>query len=473
LLRYFRINDPYRLVIIFFLLLIVRLPFIFSDGLITVQELKWMVIGEKLSAGGPMYVSVWDHTGPLSSLLYWCLHELFGRSHLAYQWLGFLVFFFQAAYFNTFLIQRKAYNENSYVPALIYILLGQLIFDTMYPSPELLGMTFWLMAANSLFAHLETRQKNDVNLLNIGIFSGIASLFFLPYVLFLIAFALGLLFYTTTIPRRYLLLIYGVFFVFLLLWMFYYLGGHSEELQVAFFTGLFKSETYQFLDSRSIIAIIVVPALLVMWGILSVLNYPSYINYQVRIQSIFLIYLVIGTLGWFVYSAHSGSYFIIFVPAAAFFLTHFFLLIRRALKREGIFAGFAVVMLLMLYGPVFSIFGLNRLVDVQTLLLPDAGSMPNRPDDRLLVLGQDMVPYQQARLATPYLDWQLSSLQLGRLNYYDNLIAIHDHFLADKPQRIIDHHNIMEGVFEKIPQLQSMYIKRSADPAVYVLRSPE
>jgi hypothetical protein len=70
LLGYFRINDPYRLVIIFILLLILRLPYLISSEWLSIPELKWMLIGERMNDGAMLYVDIWDDIAPLSALVY-------------------------------------------------------------------------------------------------------------------------------------------------------------------------------------------------------------------------------------------------------------------------------------------------------------------------------------------------------------------------------------------------------------------
>ena len=152
-----------------------------------------MIVGERMNEGALLYVGIWDDIGPFSALTYRTLDLLFGRSQLSLQIFGLLLFFFQIFYMNYIALKHKMYNENNYLPAFFYGILGLTFFNIITLSPQLLGITFVLLSLNSLFNHIETRSKTDGNLLNIGLYIGIASLFFIPYFIMVLVHILGLL----------------------------------------------------------------------------------------------------------------------------------------------------------------------------------------------------------------------------------------------------------------------------------------
>ena len=240
MLSFFRINDPYRLIFVLILIFLARLPYLISADFLTIPELNWMVVGEKLSDGAFLYVDAWDELGPLSAIVYWIIDLLFGRSQLAYQIIGIIIFFIQCAYFNVFLLKHKVFNENSYVPAMIYAVLGLITFNSITLSPQLMGLTFILPVFDGLFSHMETRRRVDENPLNIGIYTGLASLFYLPYIFFIVIWFFVLLIYSSTIGRRYLLMFYGAFFTFFVLWLWYAWKGHITELHINYFNSFFR-----------------------------------------------------------------------------------------------------------------------------------------------------------------------------------------------------------------------------------------
>jgi hypothetical protein len=73
------------------------------------------------------------------------------------------------------------------------------------------------------------------------------------------------------------------------------------------------------------------------------------------------------------------------------------------------------------------------------------------------VLGPDFKPYFYGRQATPYLNWDISKVQLEELNYYDNLEAIDRNIRGDMPDYIVDQINIVPSIFDKIPLLGEEY----------------
>ena len=69
MLSYFRINDPLRIITVLFLLFLLRLPVLLSGGPITVNELNWMLVGERLAEGNIIYNQLIDNISPLASFV--------------------------------------------------------------------------------------------------------------------------------------------------------------------------------------------------------------------------------------------------------------------------------------------------------------------------------------------------------------------------------------------------------------------
>ena len=86
-----------------------------------------------------------------------------------------------------------------------------------------------------------------------------------------------------------------------------------------------------------------------------------------------------------------------------------------------------------------------------------------------MVLGNEINAYNEARLATPYLNWGLAQLHFNNPEYYDNLDMIYQNFSNDPPEVIIDTSQTMEVIFEYLPLLESKYRKKEKD--VYELIS--
>lgn len=467
MLSFFRINDPYRLILVLIIIVLARLPFLVSPEFLTVSELKWMVIGEKLGEGGVLYVDIWVEIGPLSALVYWLIDLLFGRSQLTYQLLGMLIFFIQCAYFNVFLLRHKVYNENSYVPALIYATLGLLTFNEITLSPQLMGLTFVLPVYSGLFSHMESRRRVDENPLNIGIYTGIASLFYLPYIFFIFIWFFVLLIYSSTIGRRYLLMFYGAFFTFFVAWLLYVWKGHISEFHINFVNSFFRRAIHYYWSVRSILFLIAIPFLFFLSSVWSVIRHPGYTNYQVRVQSIFFLSLLAAVPIWLIYSERGGFSFIIFVPAFAFFVSHGFLIYRKNWKRELSFLLFFSCSILLNIVVSFQWFSSNKHIGMDQVLAKEHPLDGTVRGKRIVVIGEDPSLYLHAKLATPYFSWRIARLQLTRLDYYDNVVEIYRNFQSDMPEVIVDQQEVMPAVFEKIPALAQAYEQGNL-PGVYL-----
>ena len=90
-------------------------------------------------------------------------------------------------------------------------------------------------------------------------------------------------------------------------------------------------------------------------------------------------------------------------------------------------------------------------------------------DKRILVLGDNLHIYKKASLATPFLDWQLSSETLKEPNYYGKSARIYLGFTdQNPPEIIIDLENCMPILQKNILFLEQNYFK--TEDNVYLLK---
>src|SRR5689334_20852293 len=143
MLRFLRINDPYRLLAILIFLILFSLPLMIDPPALTKPELKSMVIGEAMG-DQLMYAEVYDTTATIAAGAFGIIDWMMGRSILGRQIFALILIFFQAAFFAILLIYNKAYADNTYVPGFIYGLLCFVSFDFLSITPELLGSTVLL-----------------------------------------------------------------------------------------------------------------------------------------------------------------------------------------------------------------------------------------------------------------------------------------------------------------------------------------
>ncbi len=164
-------------------------------------ELKWLLLGDWLSQGFSMYSETFDYTGPIAAFVYKYLTMLFGRNEFIHYGFSSLIIIFQAGVFNQLLLKNKAYDENGYLPAFLYMILMVSVPDFMTLSPQLLSLTFILLALRNVLRRIDN-QVTDELFLNSGIFIGVATMIYLPAAVFFLVFLVALILLSTAVLRR-------------------------------------------------------------------------------------------------------------------------------------------------------------------------------------------------------------------------------------------------------------------------------
>ena len=70
LLSIFKINDPYKILIVFIIAIVIQLPIFISGINITMPEIEWHTLGNKMATGAELYVDVYYPIGPISAQVY-------------------------------------------------------------------------------------------------------------------------------------------------------------------------------------------------------------------------------------------------------------------------------------------------------------------------------------------------------------------------------------------------------------------
>jgi hypothetical protein len=423
----------------------------------TIPELSWMIVGERMNEGALLYVGIRDDIGPLSALTFRGIDLVFGRSERALEIFGLILFCFQIFYLNYIALKHKMYNENNYLPALFYGIFGLTFFNIMVLSPQMLGLTFVLLSLNSLFSHIETRNKSDGNLLNIGLYIGLASLFYQPYFIMIFVHFIGLIVFTHTVLRRYLLLVYGVTIPFLLAMSVYAWSGNTHDFFTNFLHAPLRIDAVKFLTYKSLAVVMGASVLLFLISALKILSGFGFTIFQVRIQKTMFFGAGVSLIIFILFDSKAGYGLILFFPWAAFFLSHFFISVRHGVKREISFIIYFVSVLVLYFGITFDMFNFDRLIDLNPMLIHKDQNVKKYENKKIMVLGYDISPYAFGKQATPYFNWDLSKNQLTQLEFYDNLEAIDKNFRSDLPDVIIDQIDLVPKLFSAIPLLGAEY----------------
>ncbi|MEQ8926811.1 MAG: hypothetical protein RLO81_13410 [Fulvivirga sp.] len=432
-----------------------RIPAMVSDSILTLPELNFMLIGEKISNGASLYSEIWDAIGPLSALVYFVIDWLFGRSQLAYQIIAFFVSCYQVYIFNRFMLTSRAFSENTYVPGFIYGVLCSLSYDMLTLTPFLMGLTFILLSLELIFSHIEVRAKRDEDILNIGLFVGLATVIYLPFSIFAMGILLIFIFFTGTIGRRYALMTFGFFLPIMIAAGYFYLTDRFTDFIFSFLSPFTEMDKVWYLSLKHTSILFAVPFAFLLLSLVRLIQGARLSNYQARLTQTMFVWFLFGLLFIALSDYNVPAAYIVLIPAIAFYVAHYFLA-----KKRGVFTEFSFLFFISLIVAtnVLSYYSedVSRFFDDSTyrVNVAEPSAIKNK---RILVLNDDLTPYYTNKSASPFLNWQLAKPVFTNLSYYDNLTIIYEGIKNDPPEVIIDPDNHLGDVLKKVPYLADNY----------------
>jgi hypothetical protein len=466
LVSLFKINDPYRLLLALILLVVFRLPFFVPGPVHTTPQLEWLVLGEKMSSGAHLYVDVLHPAGPITAGIYWIFNELFGRSLLPLHIAALILIFIQASALSFIMINFRSLNQNTYVPALIYVVLMSFFPDAAVLSPQLISITFIIMAINLVVNHISSRDKNDWVILYAGLCFGLATLSYAQSALFVVSALITMLLFTSTTPRRYILMIYGFFVPLTIVWIYYFWKNEAGMLFVNFFYSFSYRSGYGDFNYGSLMLLISGPLIFLVWALFKIITSATLTNVQVTQQNFMFILLVTGLviISLDYYDA-PFSLIILFIPMS-FFIAQLFLSFKRKWFTEILFLIFLLLTLGNGYGSYFGIIKPTEAVSALKIIPQKMPYDEIVSGKKVLWVGIHPEIYRHARLATPYLSWPVSQRFLEHSDNPDILIRITRQMLNDLPDVIIDDHLLIRKIFTLAPVLAEKY-KQEGQSGIY------
>ena len=244
----------------------------------SVPELKWLLVGQRLGDGFTMYRDLYDYTGPVAVFFYKWLDIVFGRSRWVHVIFSTMLITVQAGMFNGLLIRNKAYSENNYLPAFLYVICMSATMDFFALSPQLISVTFILMALNHVFRRIDNVVTDELFLYS-GLYLGLAFMCYLPAAIYFLIFLLSLILFSSAVLRRILLFIYGATVILLVIWAYYYwFDANGDFLYDYFMTPFLKDKTW-YLDFAELTKVSAILILTMLFGV-SVILTQRVTNFQ-------------------------------------------------------------------------------------------------------------------------------------------------------------------------------------------------
>lgn len=409
-------------------------------------ELKWILLGEWLGQGFGMYDQTYDYTGPLSAWVYKGLYSLFGRSQWVFYIFSSILITIQAGIFNALLLRNKVYNENSYLPAFLYMITAVSVPDFMTLSPHLMSLTFVLLALRNVIRRINNQVTDELFLSN-GIYVGIASMLYLPSSVFFLVFLFSFILFSSAVPRRLVLYLFGFLLIFGLCGIYFYVqDSFSLFMERAIFSGMALPAKVTY--SWGKLALLAAPFAFIL--ILSLVKKSGSIrltNFQQKVEQVLWILFLGGLATFFLSNERSGFEFLFFVPVVAYFWTHYFVLLKRRV--------FIATM------PAVLIFGLLIFTgySYQNLKNPTATDIEISKKN-LLVIGERLEEYADQQILTPFFHHQLSRDFIYELDTYEGAENFREIFEKIQPIYILDDMDVMHKVGYRFPYISKGYQMR-------------
>ncbi|MDH5608953.1 MAG: DUF6427 family protein [Cyclobacteriaceae bacterium] len=454
----FRVNDPYRLFLVLVILFVLRLSLWIADIPLTGMELKWLVLGERLGDGFLMYKESYDYTAPFSAMVYKILDIITGKRVLVHQFVGSVILFLNAVLFNILLLRNKAFTENNYLPALLYVLFACVTPGAMVLSPQLMSSTFILLALNNVLRRVDNEATDEL-FIYAGLYIGVSVLFYAPSIVYSLLFLVALLVFSTAIGRRLVLYLFGLLLPLMIAASYYYwVGSFSYFIDSFWIRGLIGSRTWHL----SVPVFFISSSLPMFWFVVSLLHtviFGRFGNYETRIIQIFFLFGVAVFLSFLLDVDFSSTQMIFFVPVSAFFTTHFILNLSHRLLGK-------VLPWLITIPTLLFPFVIGNYLDYSSLYVKPEQVVWEGEDQSIMLIGYPVDAYLGQSIAGPFIDPELSEYGDTYLDLYEKAADMYTSIDRKRPDMIMDQVGMMEKMFHRFPLLEREY--EQAGPGRYV-----
>lgn len=452
MLKFFRINDPYRLLLVFMTMMAIGAAYIVVYPGLTVPELASMVTGESMRSDYKLYAEILDPTPFLSAHMFGWFDAWWGRALIPRHVLSSVILFIQAAYFGILLIRNRAYNENTYLPAFIFGILCYISFDMIALNGELVASFLVLFALNNLFVEIEFKAQKDENILVLGFFLGLSSLLVMSYVLFLPGAIFLMIIYARLSLRRLGLLLFGFLLPHLLLFGAYYYRGETWALWTYHYLPNLTWSLPDHVNTRTLMMLGIIPMIFFFFSLLMLNRQARLTKYQSQLFQVMFWWLVISLMVVLFDTSLRPQQFIVLIPSFAYFISHYLLLIRRRWLAE--FALFFLVAGVLTTG-LAARYGKLPGVDYSRLFTRSTLHSPVQGDVCLLAEAPGLL---EERMGHPILSNAILTRGLfAKPPTYQQLLFIAKAFEQSPPTQVYDPEQLLTSFAEQIPGIGSRY----------------
>lgn len=462
----FRYSSPLQWGVLFLMVFAFRIPLLWSDNPLLAEDLKHLVLGQKMADGFLLYRDIIDDTPPLPAFLYYLSSLLFGRSLLALQLIAGILIYIEAMLLNYIVNKNKLSVSRTDLPALAYILCSGICYDFLSLSPSLVANLFILVSLDRILRHIRS-ETNEGEIFGTGFYIGLAYLCFAPTALLLVMAILGFVLYTRTPLQKYFLLGFGFIFPLAILLIYYFVRNDAVSVVNYYFLEFPGLNALGFRFDIGVVLLMLSPTILLfIIGFFTCYRYSRFINYQILAANLMTIGLVLSLLLIVLFFSVQVSHFLILLPFVSYFICQYFIV-----TKYKFIANFLIWVLVVISVQVtYSHFKISMLPKVTENFNHQVVERQSSPvsGKKLLVLGDSLWMYQFNEIGSPFYNWSISKDKLLHITSFDQLLYVNDQFYKDLPEVIWDQDHYVEEVFERLPGLRKKYIK-SGD-RMYILK---
>jgi len=462
MIRFFSINDPYRLLIVLAFMILMGTVAHHHLPEATFAETKGMVVGEMMSDGLLLYDEIRDSTPPLTAITHRAAVGLFDRDLAMRRSVTVLLLFLQAALLGFLLSNNRAFDQPGYLPSFIYAVLVFFSFDSVTYTREVWASLFLLLAMDRLLRQIQFRNQNESNLTILGIFTGLSTLFVFTYSVFYIAILIVLILNSRPQLRQILLFTTSFLFPHIILFCVYFLFDAGAALQSSFYIPNFEFNARSFMKAQSIIMLAAVPLIYLVFAFAMAFRDSRMTKYQSQIFQIMIFWLLFGIIEVWIARQRTAQSLIVCAAPAAYLITFYLIKIKR--KRIANF------MLLVLTGATLITGGLGisgKIKSIDYSLNFPGTENTEIAGKRILVLSDRIDFYSKNRAAGFFPEWNLCESFFRAPGYYEHVEILYQAFKKNPPEVIIDPENLMPRVFYYLPELCTSY-RKSGDKYIKI-----
>ncbi len=318
----FKANNPYNNFLLFVYGLVLKLPvFIYPivpkpqqlDGIFYRAILKW------LAAAGS--------TAPV-----------------IYSFIAFLLLYVQAISLNKILNDQRLLSRPNYLAGMSYLLITSLFTEWNVLSAPLIINTLLIWVLSKL-CNLYNNAGASTILFNIGMVTGLASLFYFPSIAFSLLIIVGIVITRPFKLPEWLIALMGILTPYYFLAAWFFLSNHWKDYR---FPGV--AVTFpKFVETAWAYTAIIFVVLTIVIGMVFIQNNMRRLLVQSRKSwNLIYLYLLVAVLVPFLNAAHSFDYWILTAVPAAVFAAAAFLFPER--KWFGTFIHWSLVLLTVISG---------------------------------------------------------------------------------------------------------------------------